>query len=150
MSFQPKLPLSIWSVSNRPNAPVVQNIILTFQFKKTKGNRNGEVFDPWANCATSYPWQKRCLLSERVARVRVRGEEGGREAILRIVSPEDSNGFWCHVFFAQHLTHGAVQLQSLRFNAYYDEICQSNGLTIGLSDYPKWELIFKMSRFVFF
>ena len=43
------------------------------------------------------------------------------------------------------LTHGAVQLQSLSFNAHYDEICQSNGLTIDLSDCPKWEPIFKKS-----
>lgn len=76
--------------------------------------------------------------------------EGRRAAVPRIVSPEDSNGFWCHVFFAQHLTHGAVQLQSLRFNAHYDEICQSNGLIIGLSDCPKWEPIFKMPGFCFF
>lgn len=66
------------------------------------------------------------------------GGDGGREAVLRIVSPEDSNGFWCHVFFfAQHLTHGAVQPQSLRFNTHYDEICQSNRLAIGLYDCPK-------------
>lgn len=78
--------------------------------------------------------RKKCILSERVARVCMRGKEGG---VLRIVSPEDSNGFWCHVFFTQHLTHGAVQLRSLHFNAHYDEICQRNGLTIGLLDCPK-------------
>lgn len=71
------------------------------------------------------------------------GGDGGR--VLGIVSPEDTNGFWCHVFFTQHLTHGAILLQSLHFNVHYDEVCQSNRLTIGHLDCPKMKVYFKVS-----
>lgn len=72
---------------------------------------------------------------ESEERRRRRRGEGG--SVLGIVSLEDTNGFWCHVFFTQHLTHGAIPLQSLHFNAHYDEVCHSNRLTFGHFDCPK-------------
>lgn len=71
------------------------------------------------------------------------GGGGGGGKVLGIVSPEDTNGFWCRVFFTQHLTHGAVLLQSLHFNIHYDDVRRSNGPTIGHLHRPEGESIFK-------
>ena len=99
--------------------------------------------------------RKECLLSERCILSLERGRGGGGGGrggggggrgggkVLGIVSPEDTNGFWCRVFFTQHLTHGAVLLQSLHFNIHYDDVRRSNGPTIGHLHPPKGESIFK-------
>lgn len=89
--------------------------------------------------------RKECLLSERctLSLEWGRGGGGGGGKVLGIVSPEDTNGFWCRVFFTQHLTHGAVLLQSLHFNIHYDDVRRSNGPTIGHLHRPEGESIFK-------
>lgn len=88
--------------------------------------------------------RKECLLSERCTLSLEWGRGGGGGGkVLGIVSPEDTNGFWCRVFFTQHLTHGAVLLQSLHFNIHYDDVRRSNGPTIGHLHRPEGESIFK-------
>lgn len=88
----------------------------------------------------------RCFLSaaQRVSVVRrsalrpERGRGGGTRGSRCIVSPEDTNGFWCRVIFTQHLTHGAVPLQSLHFRVHYHEERRRHRRTGGCSDCPKW------------
>lgn len=68
-------------------------------------------FNPWANHGPFICCRKSVFCQKQHPDFGVRR----RGRVLGIVSQEDTNGFWCHVFFTQHLTHGAVLFQSLHF-----------------------------------